>query len=157
MPKSHSGTKRFSGSPGVLSIGPGDIIELDVRNDEDISLTSEQIRVFCKGHKIKDSIGFKAALCFEELTSNIIQHGLPMCKKDPGIDLRMVYGPKELVMRIQDNCPAYNVERQIAMAVNDDTLNPEEKLGLKVLGGMADNIKYVHSLEMNNVILRFPL
>ena len=143
--------------PEHFSIGPGDIIELDVCDDEEVSLTSEQIKLFCKGHKIKDSIGFKASLCFEEITSNIILHGFPRCKKDPGIDLRVVYNPKELVMRIQDNCPAYNVERQIAMAVNDDTLDPEEKLGLKILGGMADDIKYVHSLETNNVILRFPL
>ncbi|MBR0152258.1 MAG: hypothetical protein IJM26_00610, partial [Lachnospiraceae bacterium] len=84
-------------------------------------------------------------------------HGFPKCKSDPGIDLRVVYEPKELVMRIQDNCPAYNVERQIAMAMNDGTLDPEENLGLRILGGMADDIKYVHSLETNNVILRFPL
>ena len=143
--------------PEHFTMEPGDVIDLDVRDTEDVSVTSEQIRLFCKGHKIKDSIGFKAAVCYEELTSNIVLHGFPKCKKDPGIDLRLVYNPKELVIRIQDNCPAFNVERQIAMAVNDGTLNPEEKLGLRVLGGMADDIKYVHSLETNNVILRFPL
>ena len=143
--------------PEHFSKGPGDVIELDVRDEEDVTFTSEQIRLFCKGHKIKDSVGFKAAVCFEELTSNIILHGFPKCKKDPGIDLRIIYDPKELVMRIQDNCPAYNVEQQIAIAVNDDTLAPEEKLGLRILGGMADSITYVHSLETNNVILHFPL
>ena len=137
--------------------GPGDVIDLDVRGIEDVSLIAEQIRLFCRGHGIGDAVGYRASLCFEELSANIIQHGFPKCEKDPGIDLRMVYDPKELIVRIRDNCPAFNVERQIAMAVSDGTLDPEEKLGLKVLGGMASDIRYVHSLEMNNVILRFPL
>ena len=135
---------------------PGDVIELDVRDLEDISLTSEQIMMFCRGHKIDAKTGYKAALCFEELAANVIQHGFPNCKKNPGIDLRLVYDPKELIIRMQDNCAAYNVERQIAMAVSDGSLAPDEKLGLRILGNMAANIKYVHTLETNNVILTFP-
>ncbi len=49
------------------------------------------------------------------------------------------------------------MERQIASAISDSSLSPEDKLGLKVLGSMGGDIKYVHALEMNNVILRFPL
>lgn len=136
---------------------PGDVIDLDVRSLEDISLISEQIALFCKGHRMDSKIGYRAALCFEELASNTIQYGFPKCKKDPGIDLRLVYDPEELVIRMQDNCSAFNVERQIAMAINDSSLNPDEKLGLRILGNMAVNIKYVHTLETNNVILRFPI
>ena len=136
---------------------PGDVIDLDIRDMEDISLTSEQIMMFCKGHRIDPKTGFRAALCFEELAANIIEHGFPKCRKNPGIDLRLVYDPKELIIRMQDNCAAYNVERQIAMAINDNTLDPDEKLGLRILGGMAANIRYVHTLETNNVILKFPV
>ena len=68
----------------------------------------------------------------------------------------MVYDPKELIIRMQDNCPAFNVERQIAIAISEGQAEPDEQLGLKVLGGMASDIKYVHSLETNNVIMRFP-
>ncbi len=136
---------------------PGDLIDLDVRSLEDISLISEQIFLFCKGHRIDSKTGFRAALCFEELASNIILHGFPKCKKSPGIDLRLVYDEKELILRMQDNCAAFNIERQIAMAIREDNQSPEEKLGLKILGGMAGDIKYVHTLETNNVILRFPL
>ncbi|MCR5793902.1 MAG: hypothetical protein K6G61_00970 [Solobacterium sp.] len=136
---------------------PGDIIDLDVRDLDDVSLTSEQIMLFCRGHKIGRKVGYSAALCFEELAANTIQHGFPKCKKNPGIDLRLVCNPKELIMRIQDNCAAFNVERQIAMAVSDNSLDMEEKIGLKILGSMASSIKYVHTLETNNVILRFPV
>ena len=37
------------------------------------------------------------------------------------------------------------------------SLDPDEKLGLRILGGMASNIRYVHTLETNNVILKFPV
>lgn len=106
---------------------------------------------------LDEETGYEAALCFEELAEMTIRRGFPKCKKKPGIDLRVVYHPKELVVRMQDNCPSFNVEREIALAVDQGTTDPEEKLELRVLGGMASDIKYVHSLEMNNVILRFPL
>lgn len=136
---------------------PGDVILLDVRDEEDVSLVSQQIQLFCKGHKIDNQTGYAAAVCFEELAVNTIKHGFPICKKTPGIDLRVVYDPKELIIRIQDNCPSFNVERQIAITLSEGTDNMGEHLGLKILGGMATDIKYVHSLETNNVILHFSL
>ncbi|MBQ9686369.1 MAG: ATP-binding protein [Oscillospiraceae bacterium] len=134
---------------------PGDVILLDVRDEEDVSLVSQQIQLFCKGHKIDKQTGYEAAVCFEELAVNTIRHGFPKCKKSPGIDLRVVYDPKELIIRIQDNCPSFNVEREIAMTLSEGAADPGEHLGLKVLGGMASDIKYVHSLETNNVIMHF--
>ena len=136
---------------------PGDVILLDVRDEEDVSLVAQQIQLFCKGHKIDKRTGYEAAVCFEELAVNTIRHGFPACKKKPGIDLRVVYDPKELIIRMQDNCPGFNVERQIALALSQGTDDPGEHLGLKIIGGMASDIKYVHSLETNNVIMRFSI
>ena len=149
--------KDYLDLPANFSHKPGDVIDLDIRDDTDVSLTSEQIMLFCKGHRIDEKTGFRAALCFEELASNIIQHGFPRCRKNPGIDLRLVYDPEKLIIRIQDNCSIFNVERQIAMAVSEGKAYPEEKLGLKILAGMGTNIKYVHTLETNSVILTFPV
>ncbi|MBQ6594440.1 MAG: ATP-binding protein [Clostridia bacterium] len=143
--------------PRDFSRSPGDVIELDVRDQEDVSLISEQIMLFCRGHRIDERIGFRATICFEELAANIIQHGFPRCRKRPGIDLRVVYDPGELIIRMQDNCSAFDVERQIALAISESAPEPDQKLGLRILGGMASDIRYVHSLETNNVILRFPL
>ena len=136
---------------------PGDVILLDVRDEEDVSVVSQQIQLFCKGHKIDERIGYRAAVCFEELAVNTIRYGFPNCKKSPGIDLRVVYGPNELIVRMQDNCPAFNVERQTAAIISQGEMEVRENLGLKILAGMAPNIKYVHALETNNVIMHFPI
>lgn len=141
--------------PKELHCAPGDVISLDIRDEDDISLVAEQIQLFCRGHKIDKKIGMKAALCFEELAVNIINFGFPKCKKQPAIDLRLVFADGELVMRLRDNCPMFDVERNIAQEISGAEDETELRLGLKMIGGLAENISYVHSLENNNVILRF--
>ena len=71
--------------------------------------------------------------------------------------LRLVYDQEELILRLQDNCPPFNVGREIAMAIDEGAVDPAEKLGLRILGGMESNIQYVQSLETNNVIICFPI
>lgn len=63
--------------PADFHRGPGDVISLDVRDMEDVSTVSQQIQLFCKGHQIDRRTGYKAALSFEELSANTIQHGFP--------------------------------------------------------------------------------
>lgn len=140
-----------------LHIGPGDIISLDIRDKKDISLVAEQIQMFCRGHKVDKKTGVKAAVCFEELAVNIISFGFPKCKKKLGIDLRLVYSKNEIIMRLRDNCPLFDVERHIAEDITASGEEPELRLGLKLIGGLSENIKYVNSLETNNVILKFAL
>ncbi len=100
----------------------------------------------------------KASVCFEELAENIINFGFPMCKNNPGIDLRVVYTKDELVLRLKDNCPMFDVEKNIALALSDQKKYGKVKsMGLKVIGSISESIRYVHSLENNNVIVSFNL
>ena len=141
--------------PDSFTISPGDVISLDIRDTKDIYLVSEQIQLFCKGHNIDYETGIKAALCFEELAVNIINYDFPKCRKQPGIDLRIVFAKDEMVLRLRDNCPMFDVERYIAQKIDSAEDTSELRHGLKIISGLADNISYVHSLENNNVIIRF--
>ena len=147
----------YQALPENFQLSPGDVILLDIRDEDDVSLVSEQIQMFCKGHGIDEKSGFEAAVCFEELAANIILYGFPKCKKQPGINLRLVYDTEELILRLQDNCPPFNVGREIVMAIDKGAVDPAEKIGLRILGGMESNIQYVQSLETNNVIICFPI
>ena len=142
--------------PESIRFSPDDVISLAITGSEDISPVAEQIQLFCKVHRAGDRTGMKAALCFEELTTNVIKFGFPKCRKHPVIDLRLVYTNEETVMRLRDNCPMFDVERYIAQELNSCESGDEVRLGLKMVGGMAEKISYVHSLETNNVILHFP-
>lgn len=63
--------------PDTFYLDPGDIISLDIRDAEDVSIVAHQIQLFCSGHGIGDEIGMKAALCFEEMAASIIRFGFP--------------------------------------------------------------------------------
>ena len=149
--------EEFLALPENFHHKPGDVIYLDIHDATDATLVSEQITLFCNGHNIDPQIGNKAALCFEELALITIRQGFPFCKRNPCIDMRVMYDPQVLVVRLQDNCPPFDVCRQMAMDIDADQSAPEERLALKLLANMADDITYVHSLETNNVIMRFPL
>ena len=143
--------------PDSFDLSPGDVISLDIRDSEDVSIVAEQIQLFCNGHKIDKRTGMKAALCFEELAENIIRFGYPKCKGQPCIDLRLVFTQNEIVMRLRDNCPMFDVEHYIAQEIDRKENDAEMRLGLKMIGGLAENINYVHSLDNNNVIIRFSV
>lgn len=139
--------------PDSFDLPPGDVISLDVKDTEDISLVSEQIQLFCNGHGFDKSTARTMALCFEELAVNTVKFGFPKCKKSPGIDLRLIYANNELVMRLRDNCPMFDVEKYIANEIHSHD-DKELRIGLKLISSLAKNISYVHSLETNNVIIR---
>lgn len=143
--------------PGNFDLHPGDVISLDIRNSEDVSTVAEQIQLFCRGHKIDSATGMKAALCFEELAMNIINFGFPKCKSNPSIDLRLVYTKDEMTLRLKDNCPMFDVERVLVDKVNASEEDNTQHIGLRLIAALAGNISYVHSLDTNNVILKFPL
>lgn len=69
--------------------------------------------------------------------------------------MRLVYSKNELVMRLRDNCPMFDIKRFIAQEIAAARDDGKPHIGLKIIGSMADNIKYVYSMENNNVILRF--
>ena len=52
--------------------------------------------------------------------------------------------------------PMFDVERYIAQALDRTDKSAKIRFGLKIISGLAGNISYVHSLENNNVIIRFP-
>ena len=143
--------------PSGFHIEPWNVISLNIRNRRDITPVARQIEFFCSGHEIDRMKGYEVAVCFEELAGNIIEYGFPACKKKPGIELRVVYTEKELIMRIKDNCPMFDVERSMAKRAEITDGDPKIGLGMRILRSMAEHITYVHSLEMNNVLIRFQI
>lgn len=141
--------------PAEVRRGPGDVIALDIRDMEDISIVSEQIMLFCRGHKIARRVGYKAAVCFEEIAVDTIQFGFPVCRERPRIELRVMCSGEKLILRLKDNCPMFDLQKQLAMQMNAN--KSEKRLGFEIIRGMSEDISYYHSFEMNNVILVFQL
>ena len=143
--------------PPEFYLSPGDVISLDIRDMSDVSLASEQIMMFCKGHKVERRTAYFAALSFEELAANTVTYGFPQNRsKHPIIDLRAVITGNLLVIRLRDNCPQFDITKQIA-AANAPDADPLQNIGIRTVSKTASDISYLHTFETNCIILRFSL
>ena len=143
--------------PDNFTINPGNVIDLDIRSKEDVSLASEQITLFCKGHKIDRRVAYYSALAFEELASNIVQHGFPNVKTSESmIDLRAVITDDTFVIRLRDYCPMYDVTKQIA-AVNESEDDSLSSFGIRIVSAIASDITYLNTFDTNTLIIKFSL
>lgn len=143
--------------PDSFTINPGNVIDLDIRSEEEVSLASEQITLFCKGHKIDRKIAYYSALAFEELSLNIIQHGFPNVKDSEAmIDLRAVITDDTFMIRLRDYCPMYDVTKKIA-AVNESEDDSLSGLGIRIVSAIASDITYFNTFDTNTLIVKFSL
>lgn len=149
------GRNDFLDLPPEYRLHPGNVISLDIRNMDDVSSTSEQIQLFCKGHRFDSKTGYYAALAFEEIAVNIIRYGFPKNrKKNPIIDLRAAALEDSLVIRIRDDCPHFDITQYIAR-INEESADPMTGLGIRITSKIAKNIEYTHAFETNNIIITY--
>lgn len=141
--------------PEEFDIEPENVISLDVRDMDDVSVCSEQIMLFCKGHKIDRKIAYYAALCFEEIATNTIQYGFPENHSSIRmIDLRVVISGDTLVIRMSDDCPRYDLTRVFA-AANAPDADKSKNIGARIVSNVATEIDYLNTFNTNIIILRF--
>lgn len=141
--------------PKEFDLQPGDCISHDVRNQNDVSLCSEEIQQFCRAHDIDEKTSYYAALAFEELASNIIEHGFPKNSSSHlTIDLRVVVTEEGFAMRISDNCPQNNVTKRFE-AVNAKDADLTRDIGTRIVSRVASDISYLYAYETNNITIRF--
>ncbi len=144
--------KDFLNLPEDFYLHAGDLISLDIRDYEEVSLASEQLMMFAKGHGFDNRTSFHASLALQELADNIIEHGFTNKQsRDNMIDFRAVYKMDKLVISIRDNCPKYDVVAKIA-EINAEGADPGRNIGIRIISRTALNIKFLNTLEMNNII-----
>lgn len=150
-------TKDYLNLPDDFYLNPGDVISLDIRDMDDVTLASDQIMLFCKGHKIDHKTAYYAALSFEELAANIVEHGFPEnSSAHPIIDLRAVIIDSKFVIRLSDNCPQFDITKLIAEA-NAEGADVTKNIGIRIVSKIASDINYMHVFETNKLIISFNL
>lgn len=147
----------FLSLPDMFNIGPEDIISLDIIDQEDVSLASEQIMLFASGHKFPQKIGYYASLAFEELATNTILYGFPGNKSpDKMIDLRVVYTDGKLIVRLRDNCPHFDPCKKNREIIGSDPYGTS-KIGIRLANKLATDIRYVNTFDTNTIIYQYEI
>ena len=137
---------------GSFYTKPGDVISYPLETIEDCILASQQIALFCRGHKIADRKDFLSKICVEELTTNVIEHGIKTKKGIKTADIRVVIDGEDVIIRLRDGGPAFNL-KQFADRLEKEG-NMEAGIGIKIMLTSAKSISYYRTYGMNTTIIK---
>ena len=129
---------------------PERCFECTIQSVSDAVDTSRKIRTFCGERELDKRTAMLIALCVEEVTVNIIEHGFTKDKLPHNIDVRLVLEEDSRVIRIRDNCIRFDPTSYLALHQSDD---PAAHIGLRMVMGMTKEATYINSLGLNNLTL----
>ena len=150
--KNVPGIEDYLGLDETFLLKPQDVIAYPITTLQQCVLASKQVDLFCKGHHINSRIAFWASLCFEEITVNIISHGIKQSRRSPISEIRVTVSDNTLIMRIRDNGKAFNMNELAKMIALTKT--PYENLGIRIICKEAAAISYFRIYGMNTTILQ---
>lgn len=152
---------RFPASMAELMVIPKgfgarkeDRLDISIASMEDVLKTSEAVNGFCIIHEVSEKPSYYAALCMEEMAGNIVEHGFTKDSKNHTVDVRVVYRPGTLLLRIKDDCVPFNPSE------HKDMLDPEDpckNIGIRMVYKIADDIDYQYILGLNVLTIKIKL
>jgi anti-sigma regulatory factor (Ser/Thr protein kinase) len=87
----------------------------------------------------------------EEMAGNVIKHGFGKDGKENHIDIRVVHKGDDMILRIRDNCTAFNpAERANAMEQGETGKN----IGIRMVYKIAGDVSYQNLLGLNVLTIR---
>ncbi len=113
-------------------------------NGEDICNASEQLSGFCLENDMNPKMTIRLQLSIEELLT-VIRHKNPKAKS---IDLRAFALPETTGIRVRCAGSEYD-------PFQDEDIDDEAMMGIRMLQNMADKITYNHALGLNNISIFF--
>ncbi|MEG1771968.1 MAG: MATE family efflux transporter [Clostridia bacterium] len=111
---------------------------------EDVQGLSQGTAVFCQKHQLSARQCYVVALTVEEMVNNIFKHGVKN-KKEQFVDLKIVIKEDKAIIRIRDNCKAFNPKEREDMLADDIIRN----IGIRMIINMAKKMDYANILNMN--------
>ncbi len=137
--------------PASFGVSAEDRMDLTVRTMEEVTTVSERVMDFCDSHGIDGRRSFYAGLCLEEMAGNIIEYGFPGGKKQHSIDIRVSRQRTGLVLRLRDNCPAFDPGTHNMITVPSDQV---KNVGIPLVYRLASRVEYQNLLGLNVLTIR---
>lgn len=126
-------------------------LDIDLTEQEQVAELSVRVENFCLSHGIDRRRAMHAALCTEEMASNILTHGFPKDSAKHFCSIRIAASPDNLVLRFRDDCVYFDLkERYACISGRDD---PCSNIGIKVVHEIAKDIRYSHVLNLNTLVI----
>lgn len=145
-----SGKRGFFPTPGETADAS---LEATLCTPSEVVAFSEKLRTFCSENGLSLRVSNMAALCAEEMACNSLQWGYAE-KENLGVDLRAVYRDGALTLRFRDTGKRFDPARYVRQfqAAPQD---PGKNVGLRIVSGMAADMRYISLVDCNVVMLTF--
>ena len=128
---------------------PEELYEVTMHDISEVVSASEEIRSFCAERGAPPKRAMMLALFVEEMAGNTIEHGYNAGKK-ASVDLRFVFHEGTGVVRLRDDGKPFD---PILWLEKNSGNDPVSGLGIRVVTGLARNVNYMASMEMNTIMI----
>ena len=133
-----------------FDIPPEHIIDLTVRDAEELSLTAWQLQLFCKGHRFDERKAMWASMCLEDLVGAIRAH--PSRRAEP-ISVRVTLdNDGRLIIRTRDSCDPFNVLQY--MRDRAAQADRDSAISTAILDKTTQEVGYLRSINTNVYVLK---
>ena len=129
-------------------------IDISVRSMSEVTNVSKQVIAFCRERSIDEHRSTFAGLALEEMAGNIVQHGFSHDHKHHSIDIRVTHKGDDVILRMRDNCIAFNPSDAMKLMEPEDITR---HVGFRIVCRIAKDIRYQNLLGLNVLTIRFPV
>ena len=125
-------------------------LDITISSFDQVVPACERAKQFCADKGADSKACFHVALFIEELGCNVVEYGFAA---DEGklLEIRIVHFEGSWVLRLRDNCRAFDPVKWVQLNGSDD---PTVNMGIKLVCGMAKEVTYVSTLDLNIITLR---
>ena len=124
-------------------------MNMDVTELQGAADVSKNVMDFCMKNGVSERLSYHAALCMEELVSNILRHGFQPEKKNH-LNVRVAIDDESIVLRSRDDCNQFDITERYSILETDEK---SSCLGIKLIYAASDKIDYTSALDLNNICI----
>ena len=137
--------------PENIGVAEDERIDITVRSVDEVMTISRQVIEFCEEKGIDKKRAFFSGLCMEEIAGNIVTHGFSKDSKKHSVDIRVIHKGDEIILRLRDNCKAFDpATREKVMEADDMGRN----VGIRLVYRIAKDVSYQNLLGLNVLTIR---
>ncbi len=137
--------------PENIGVAENERIDITVRSVDEVMTISRQVIEFCEEKGIDKKRAFFSGLCMEEIAGNIVTHGFSKDSKKHSVDIRVIHKGDEIILRLRDNCKAFDpATREKVMEADDMGRN----VGIRLVYRIAKDVSYQNLLGLNVLTIR---
>ena len=137
--------------PNGFGFNSENSFSVSISTVEEAVAVSERIESFCNQHNVDRRKSYFSARCMEELAANIILNGFTADDKKHHCDIHVMIDPDEVVLRLRDDCPYFNIRERYDSLAEDDI---DAGVWIRMVFALAKDVKYINIFNTNTLIIR---